>query len=275
MLEFKIDKEKCIKCGLCSKECPVLIIDGKTEYPQIKDGKEKNCLKCQHCLAVCPTGALSILGKNPDDSILVGSNDISYNSLNTHVRTRRSIRKFKDQLLEKELINEVLESSSYAPTSHNKNNVLLSVTYDKEVLLKVKNLFYDSIKKAVETNTIPEDLKYFSKFQAAWENKNIDIIFRNAPHMIIASVPKVTRATTGDTYIALSYFELLANTKGIGTLWNGFIRYVLEYITPELKKTLGIPVENEIGGAMLFGVPDVKFTRSIQSEGLHLHEIKL
>ncbi len=275
MLDFKIDKEKCIKCGLCSKECPVLIIDGKTEYPQIKEGKEKNCLKCQHCLAVCPTGALSILGKNPDDSILVGSNDISYGSLNTHVRTRRSIRKFKDQLLEKELINEVLESSSYAPTSHNKNNVLLSVTYDKEILDKVKPLFYDSIKKAVETNTIPEDLKYFSKFQAAWGNKNIDIIFRNAPHMIIASVPKVTRSTSGDSYIALSYFELLANTKGIGTLWNGFIRYILEYIAPELKVILGIPEENEVGGAMLFGVPDIKFTRSIQSEGLHLNEIKL
>ena len=48
MLDLKIDKEKCIKCGLCAQDCPVLIIDGKTEYPEIKEGKELNCLKCQH-----------------------------------------------------------------------------------------------------------------------------------------------------------------------------------------------------------------------------------
>ena len=71
MLNFKIDTEKCTKCGLCASECPTLIIDGKNGFPEIKEGKDKNCIKCQHCLAICPTGALSILGKNPENSLEV------------------------------------------------------------------------------------------------------------------------------------------------------------------------------------------------------------
>ncbi len=275
MLQFKIDKEKCTKCGMCSKECPVLIINGKTEFPEIKEGKEKVCLQCQHCLAVCPTGALSIFGKNPDNSILVSSNDITFESLDTHVRTRRSIRKYKDELLDKELINEVLESSAYAPTGHNKNSVLLSVTYDKESFNKIREAVYNGIKKASEENKIPENMAYFANFQKAWETKKIDVIFRDAPHFIIASAPKKEKSSNSDCHVALSYFELLANTKGIGTLWNGFVKYVMECVAPELQVLFGIPEENEIACAMVFGIPAVRFARSIQSEGLHLHEMKL
>ena len=68
MLQFEITEEKCTKCWLCAKDCPVKVIAMNAGYPVISAGNEDACLRCRHCLAVCPTGALSILGKKPEDS---------------------------------------------------------------------------------------------------------------------------------------------------------------------------------------------------------------
>ena len=53
-----VDEEKCIHCGMCLRDCVAscLEFDDQKIPRYIKDG-EKMCLACQHCLAVCPTGA--------------------------------------------------------------------------------------------------------------------------------------------------------------------------------------------------------------------------
>jgi len=62
MIQFRIDKERCIQCGECAEDCPVGVI-GMDEYPVMTN--EEGCYRCQHCLAVCPTAAVSILGRDP------------------------------------------------------------------------------------------------------------------------------------------------------------------------------------------------------------------
>ncbi|MCT4646454.1 MAG: hypothetical protein N4A74_15805, partial [Carboxylicivirga sp.] len=61
----------------------------------------------------------------------------------------------------------------------------------------------------------------------------------------------------------------------IGTLWNGFLKAIIEEIAPELKDAFGIPANHRIGYIMVYGMPAVKFARSIQSDGLHLNHINL
>jgi len=275
MIDFTIDKEKCIKCGLCSQECPVLIIDGKTEYPEIKDGKENQCIKCQHCLAVCPTAAVSIWGKSPEDSIPVTSQIPSPQEMERLIKTRRSVRKFKKQELDKELIYDLLKTAAYSPTGHNKNSVLFSVTESKNDLSKLRTAVYEGIKRAGDAGTLPAHMAFLSDLQRLWDSKQIDVLFRDAPHVLIASAPKNVASPDADCHIALSYFELLANTYGIGTLWNGFIKMVLTVVAPDLGRQIGIPEDHVIGYVLLFGKPAVKFARSVQSEGLHLNRINL
>jgi nitroreductase/NAD-dependent dihydropyrimidine dehydrogenase PreA subunit len=275
MIDFEIDKQRCTKCGLCSQECPVLIIDGKTEYPEIKEGKESQCIKCQHCLAVCPTAALSIWGKKPEDSIPASSTIPQPQEIENLIKTRRSVRKFKKEELEKEFIHKLLETAAYAPTGHNKNSVLFSVTQSKSELSKFRDLVYAGIKRASEAGTLPERMAFLSDLQGLWDSKQIDVLFRDAPHVLIASAPKNVASPDADCHIALSYFELLANTYGVGTLWNGFIKMVLTVVAPEIKALIGIPEDHVLGYVLLFGKPAVKYARSIQSEGLHLNSISL
>ena len=70
-----------------------------------------------------------------------------------------------------------------------------------------------------------------------------------------------------DCHIALSYFELLVNSHGIGTVWNGIARAILTAVLPEFAVRLGIPEDHQIVCVMSFGKPAVKYHRTVQRPG--------
>ena len=142
MMNFTVKENKCVNCGLCSAECPVLIINNKTAFPTIKEGKEGNCLKCQHCLTICPHEAISIWGYQPEDSIPNTAPKAQPELLGNLMQLRRSIRKFTNEELEAPLIHELITLASYAPTAKNENSVQFTVVDNKSDMLKLRDLTY-------------------------------------------------------------------------------------------------------------------------------------
>lgn len=58
--KLKINKDLCVGCGLCQKNCPVhnIKISGKTAVPQ------GNCALCYRCVNICPKQAITLCGKS-------------------------------------------------------------------------------------------------------------------------------------------------------------------------------------------------------------------
>lgn len=274
MLKFRINEDKCTGCGLCAQDCPSMII-AMGDYPYIKEGKENHCIKCQHCLAVCPEGALSIFGKNPDNSLPVDRKLPDAETFIRMIKFRRSVRKYKDENIGSELINKLTEAAAYAPTGHNDNSVLLSLADSKEDFAGLKEAFYSAIREASDKGNKNPNLPLLAKFQVLWQKKQIDVLFRGAPHMIIASAPEKCATPAEDSIIALSYFEMAANANRIGTLWNGMAKWVLTEIAPDIRDVIGIPDDHIIGGVLVFGKPDIEYERAVQSEGLNINRIKI
>ena len=96
-----------------------------------------------------------------------------------------------------------------------------------------------------------------------WADSKQDIIFRGAPHaLIVASLPE---AGTGeeDALIALSYFELYAQSLALGTLWNGLLTWAIKDFAPCLQGALRLPENAVTRYAMVFGYPGLTYRRTV------------
>jgi len=260
-LDLKIDKEKCTKCGLCAKACDMdVIFIGRDGYPRVYEKNSGGCLKCQHCFAACPTGAFSIFGKKPDNSVPARAYVKPEDMLGL-IKTRRSCRHFKHENIQTATLNNLKNMLAWAPTGCNDHGLYFAVIDDAGKMKKFVALVNGKLIKILKLLPPFGRIKEFKEYLT----EGRDVIFRNAPHMIVACVSKKAPCKRQDPVIALSYFELYANTLGIGTLWCGFATVCLK-LFPSLRRELGIPGTHKVGYVMMFGVPALNFERGTQPE---------
>ena len=59
LVTYKIDKNKCVGCTLCARNCPVSAISGTVKKPHDIDSLK--CIKCGKCKENCRFGAIEVL----------------------------------------------------------------------------------------------------------------------------------------------------------------------------------------------------------------------
>ncbi len=229
-------------------------------------GNPEACIRCQHCLAICPVGAVSIFGLNPKNSVRVPGNLPELDDMTTLVRGRRSCRNYQARDVDHELLEDILTSAWHAPTGCNTQQVLFTVISKKE---KLRQFFEWIMPELMKVKDLPKfkdnpALGFIQYVTNEWSTKGTDALFRGAPHLLVASVSDKAACGNEDAIIALSYFELLANSAGLGTVWDGIAYYAMTIFVPEAKKYLGIPDNHTIGYSMAFGYPAIHYQRTVQ-----------
>lgn len=266
--QFLVDQEKCIRCGECVNECPVNILVLGDSVPFVADGRNGDCIGCQHCLAVCPEGAVSVLGLRPEDSYQLNTTEMaSYLQIDRLLRGRRSVRRYRDEDVATNIIESLLRTAFHAPSGRNDRRLSFSVINRREVMNRFRQQTYDGLSELVKTSDLPSGYEFFVDIVNGWKMYDVDVLFRWAPHLVVATVPVDSPSPEADGIIALSHFEIAAQSVGLGTLWNGLVKMSVTLL-PELKVPLKIPEDNLLVFTMSFGKPEVSYARSVQYDPL-------
>ncbi|MDK9707287.1 MAG: nitroreductase family protein [Desulforhopalus sp.] len=271
-LQFSVDQELCIGCGECINDCPYGLIEMRDGIPVLSRENEARCLQCQHCFAVCSTGALSILGKKAADSPPLGPLPTA-EQLAGLMKVRRSVRRYSKTPVSKEEIAFLLETVAYAPTAVNNRQVLCTVIEDPAVMDDLRRTTYARLQTLIDTGKFPKGMQYLEDVVVEALQSGKDAIFRGAPHLLVASAPKDSPSPDADCFIALSYFELLAASMGLGALWCGLAKWALAVVLPEVMAKLGLPADHRVGYMMVFGRPAVQYHRTVQRENAHINRV--
>lgn len=266
--KITIDKDKCIHCGMCIKDCIVGILEfDENKHPKYCQNGENSCVACQHCMAICPTGALAFGDKNPDDSIDVGYSDSE--ELLRLIKSRRSIRQYKNESVPKDKLDKIVKMLVYPPTGGNRNNLHYSIIETKEKMEQIRKLTYDKILSAQTPNP------HFEMAKQAYLSGN-DIIYRGATSMVAVAIDKsntIAGCETADPIIGLSYLDLYAQSIGLGTVWCDFALTVTRQI-PEVYAMLEIPENYTLDYILMLGIPNIRYKRTTQPDRFSIKLLK-
>ena len=264
---FELDRSRCVKCALCVKDCFFgALKTGEDGFPSMVDPEK--CMRCQHCLAICPKGAVTFNGKRPEDSLPVEGLAVpSIVQMENYMRVRRSVRRYRDCDVERQVLERIFKALGNSPTGCNARNLKFTCFATRKAMDEFREKFI----RAIEEHRDGEKLlpRWLAVPAIQMRKGRGDMFFRGASGMVIISSDETAPGVTTpdeDVVIACSYFEMLAQASGLGTCWCGFLKLVQREIPELLVKTLGFRPTTSFY-AVLFGLPAITYQRGVQRDG--------
>ncbi|AEF92930.1 nitroreductase [Desulfotomaculum nigrificans CO-1-SRB] len=163
------------------------------------------------------------------------------------IKTRRSIRKFKEEPVAKEVIQELIDTAIWAPSASNRQPWGFVVLTDKNYLKQLS----DEAKAGwlAQMDSLPQ----MQQYRATMQNPDFNI-FYNAPALIIIYGKKDSHWSKYDCSMLAQNLMLAAWEKGLGTCWIGFAHNVCD--TPQFKAKHNVSEEYELVAPIILGYPE-------------------
>ena len=259
---YSVDHDTCKKCLICADACPnkLLIKDKESGVPKMRMGAESACLLCGHCVAACPADCVT-LEPLPADGFhsIDASLHINTEQADQFLRTRRSIRAFKNKPVAHDTLQEIMGLTNFAPSASHRQPVQWIMVESPETVRTIAQMTIDWMMD-IRKNS-PELAKKYSVagLIAGWR-KGQDLILRGAPHLAVSYTEKDSTWAETDSAIALSYLELAAHARGVGACFAGFFTYCANDYMP-LRELLGLQDNHVCCGGHMLGYPKFKYPR--------------
>ena len=277
--KIKIDIDNCTKCKECVKDCVANLFSLDQGFLRLKDSFEEVCIECGHCEAVCPVNVIQL--KFHEDGELeqssIGEEFPTYSSFLKLVLNRRSIRRFKEKPIPKDIMEKLLKIGKYSPTGSNSENVSYTVVQDKKIVKAISKHITNKITKLVKTLEDPQGLKLLKiklsgeEIKLALENlpsskrklemikQGIDFWCWNG-ELIVIHGDKTIGGIPPNTALAAANIMLAAETLGLGACSLGYLTYFINE-SQTIRELIKIPPNHAVGYSLAMGYPSVKYKR--------------
>jgi nitroreductase/NAD-dependent dihydropyrimidine dehydrogenase PreA subunit len=249
---IEIDSFKCRKDQLCVIECPFnCLVEGKNGVPYLDAEREQYCMRCGHCVAVCPSAAVTLEGVDPSTlEPAVRYPVIEPQMMKALLDNRRSVRVFRSEPIAREKAAELLDMVKRAPTAKNKLPVEWLLVDDAAKIHRIAELTVEWLRGFGEAQAMVTE---------AWDAGE-DIILREAPLLAMACAGSDAIKPCEDCTIAVTSMELAAATLGIGSFWLGYFMTAAQNYAP-LQEFLGLPEGMLPRAALGLGYPKMIYRR--------------
>lgn len=266
MTLISINRETCTKCGLCTIPCRMIYMR-EGSFPRQLPGTDEFCMRCGHCVGLCPTGSLTHKEMPLEETPPIDKSlQINFDQCAQLIKGRRSIREYQDKDVPDDVFQRIIDIARYAPTGHNFQKVQWLVVNDRTMVREIAAIGAEFLRDMMKNN--PQMAQMFAGLLQQLDLGR-DMFLQGAPAVVLTFTQGDNFIARTDCVIAMSYFDLLATTAGLGCCWAGFMMMAAASY-PDMVKALGIPEGYVPYAALMVGYPLYRYTRIPARKPAHI-----
>jgi nitroreductase len=178
------------------------------------------------------------------------------------LNSRRSVREFLQEPVERATMEALLDVARRAPTASNSQKLSWVVVSGIAKVQQVARAIVDCGRVAGIHPSLLEQ----------WD-AGYDFALRNAPTLAIACAPEEYRWGKEDAAIALSFMELAAEARGLGVCWAGYLTRIASE-NAELRALLEVPEGFTVRGGLMLGEGTHVYTLIPPRKPLSVHWVE-
>jgi len=243
---------------------------------------ETTCALCGHCVAVCPTGAITHAQMDMANFIgLERSIRFDRDAFVQLVRGRRSHRAFKEQAIPRQDLEKLVDLCRYTPTGANRQTVAITIIQDRR---KIQHLsdhtvdFYEHhsdelIEEARAYEAAGKEVPPLTKsamtildtvpLLVKARTYGMEVIFHRAPAVMVFHAPTETSTTPkDDCVIASTTVTMAARIMSLETCYIGIFEFVANRYAPIIE-ALSLPPGHKVFSVLVLGYPQFTFLRTV------------
>lgn len=279
-----VDPETCLADGICVDVCPERVLEIRDGMATTVESRAAECIECGQCVAVCPTESIQISALAASDFAPLARRAFGYREFYEFLRRRRSVRRFKDRPVARDLVAKILAAAATAPMGlppHSTAVVVIDRRAELDLLLaelvedygSLVRRFANPLGRALVRLASGPEYRTLKNHAVAIARRNnleyrrdgVDRYMYRAPLVLLFHASRRALSYEENAHLVCHHAMLAALSLGLGTTIIGLIPPIVDR-SKKLRQRYGIPPGHRVVTSLIAGHPRYRYRRGIRRD---------